>query len=168
MPSPPIYCIDTSSILEWYVRTYPPSILPNLPDRVEALISEGRLRSPKAVLDEIRPGDDCHKWAKAQAELFTEESVAVQRLVRQIMASHHNPAKPHKGISGADPFVIAMAKDGGARWVVVSDEHPGSLESRKIPFVCSRENVECIRFQDLMRREVGSFARFPSSVIVYV
>jgi len=39
---------------------------------------------------------------------------------------HHDPAKPHKGINGADPFVIAMAKDGGAQWKVVADEHPGS------------------------------------------
>ena len=30
--------------------------------------------------------------------------------------------------SGANPFVIAMAKDGGSHWIVVSDEHSGSLE----------------------------------------
>jgi hypothetical protein len=155
--SPVIYCIDTSSILEWFVRTYPPSILPGLPGRIEGLIDGGRLRSPKAVMDEIRPGDDCHKWAKAQTELFIEESVSVQRLVRQIMATHHNPAKPLKGINGADPFVIAMAKDGGARWVVVSDEHPGSPESRKIPFVCNHENIPCINFQGLMRAEGWQF-----------
>jgi uncharacterized protein DUF4411 len=158
MPVPPsIYSIDTSSILEWFVDTYPPSIFPSLPDRVEALIAQGRLRAPKAVFDEIRPGDDCHKWAKAQTALFVEESVAVQRLVRQLMATHHNPAKPLKGINGADPFVIAMAKDGGPHWIVVSDEHPGSLESRKIPFVCGHEKVECIRFQEMMLREGWQF-----------
>jgi hypothetical protein len=62
------------------------------------------------------------------------------------MATHHNPAKPLKGISGADPFVIAMAKDGGPNWVVVSDEHAGSQETRKIPFVCAHEDVQCINF----------------------
>src|SRR5271155_4641277 len=133
MPSPPIYCIDTSSILEWYVRTYPPSIFPSLPGHLEALIAAGRLRSPKAVMDEIRYGDDCHKWTRAQTALFVEESVSVQRLVFQIMARHHNPAKPQKGIKGADPFVIAMAKDGGPHWIVVSEENPGSPEDRKIP-----------------------------------
>ena len=135
MAKPPtFYCIDTSSILEWYVNTYPPSIFPSLPTRMEQLIAEGRLRAPKAVFDEIKPGDGCHKWAKAQTELFVEESTVVQKRVRQILATHHNPAKPQKGISGADPFVIAMAKDGGANWVVVANEHPGSLENRKIPF----------------------------------
>ena len=43
----------------------------------------------------------------------------MQGIVRAIMATHYNAAKPHKGINGADPFVIAMAKDGGANWVVV-------------------------------------------------
>jgi len=83
--------------------------------------------------------------------------VSVQRLVRQLMATHHNPAKPLKGINGADPFVIAMAKDGGPHWIVVSDEHPGSMESRKIPFVCGQEKVECIRFQEMMLREGWQF-----------
>ena len=50
-----------------------------------------------------------------------------------------------------------MAKDGGPRWIVVSDEHPGSLESRKIPFVCDHEKVECIRFQEMMLREGWQF-----------
>lgn len=111
MPSPTtIYSIDTSSIIKWYVEDYPPFIFESLRDRVKELIDVGRLRSPKTVFDEIRPGDDCHKWCKAETGLFVEESVSVQGIVRKLMANHHNVAKPHKGISGADPFVIAMAK----------------------------------------------------------
>lgn len=155
--SPIVYCIDTSSIFEWYVRTYPPTIFESLPKRMEQLIADGRLRSPKAVFDEVRPGDDCHEWAKAQTELFVEESVTVQKRVRQIMATHHNPLKPQKGIGGADPFVIAMARDGGSNWVVVADEHAGTAESRKIPFVCKAEQVECINFQEMMLREGWRF-----------
>jgi Domain of unknown function (DUF4411) len=157
VPPPPLYCIDTSSIILWLVDTYPPAIFPGLQTRIEELIAAGRLRSPKAVYDEIRPGDDCHAWCKAQTELFVEESVAVQRIVRSLMATHHNPQKPHKGISGADPFVIAMAKDGGARWTVVADEHPGSQENRKIPFVCNAEGVRCFGFQRLMAEEGWQF-----------
>jgi hypothetical protein len=152
-----IYCIDTSSIFEWYVRRYPPTIFPSLPGRIGALIEAGRLRAPRIVRDEIRPGDDCHLWAKAQTALFVEESVAVQRIVRQLMATHHNPARPLKGINNADPFVIAMAKDGGAGWVVVSDEHPGSPESRKIPYVCGVEGIRCITFQGMMQEEGWQF-----------
>jgi Domain of unknown function (DUF4411) len=153
----PIYCIDTSSILEWFVRTYPPSILPKLPERIEVLIANGRLRSPRAVMDEIKAGDDCHKWAKGQNDLFVEEAVEVQTIVKQLMKSHHNPEKPLKGINGADPFVIAMAKFGGPDWTVVCNEHQGSQESRKIPFVCKTEGVKCINFQQMMIGEGWKF-----------
>jgi hypothetical protein len=115
------------------------------------------LRSPKAVFDEIRPGDDCHKWCKAQTDLFVEESVSVQEIVRALMATHHDNDKPHKGINGADPFVIAMAKDGGANWTVVADEYPGSAENRKIPFVCNAESVDCITFQQMILAEGWKF-----------
>ncbi len=156
-----VYCLDTSSAIEWFVRTYPPSILPNLPERMEALIDAGRLRAPKAVLDEIsRIDDDCCKWAKAQTELFIEESIAVQRIVRALMAQYPAPVKKKKkptGINGADPFVIALAKDGGAHWAVVSDEHPGSDENKKIPYVCKAEKVRCITFQRMMIEEGWQF-----------
>jgi hypothetical protein len=73
------------------------------------------------------------------------------------MARHHNAEKPHKGINGADPFVIAMALDGGTDWKVVSDEHPGSSENRKAPFVCKDEGVICITFQEMMLAEGWRF-----------
>jgi hypothetical protein len=152
------YCLDTSSAIEWYVRTYKPAILPTLPARIEALIAADRLRTPKIVLDELnRIDDDCSKWAKAQTKLFLEESVEVQQVVRQLMATHQNPAKPHKGINGADPFVIGLAKVTGPHCMVVADEHPGSLENRKIPFVCSVEKIPCITFQQLMLAEGWQF-----------
>jgi hypothetical protein len=156
-PPTTIYCIDTSSIIKWYIEDYPPSIFEKLQIRIEELIAAGRLRAPKAVFDEVKPGDDCHKWCKGQTDLFMEESVAVQKIVTAIMAAHHNAEKPHKGVNGADPFVIAMAKDGGADWAVVADEHPGSAENRKIPFVCNAEGVKCITFQQLILAEGWKF-----------
>lgn len=86
-----------------------------------------------------------------------EESREVQLIVRNLLATHFNTAKPHKGINGGDPFVIAMAKAGGGNWTVVSDEHPGSSENRKIPFVCSAESVKCITFQQMMLAEGWKF-----------
>jgi hypothetical protein len=155
--TPSIYCIDTSSILKWFVDTYPPAIFPGLVTRMENLIDAGRLRAPRAVFDEIRPGDDCHAWARAQTALFLEETVAVQRIVRQLMATHHDPARPTAGINGADPFVIAMASDGGPHWIVVTDEHAGSGENRKIPFVCNAERIRCLTFQQMMLAEGWQF-----------
>lgn len=157
MPPARLYCIDTSAILNWFVDTYPPTIFPGLQTRIEELIAAGRLRSPKAVFDEIKPGDECHEWCKTYTDLFVEESAAVQRIVSQLMKANQNPDKPHKGINGADPFVIAMAKAGGAQWTVIADEHPGSMENRKIPFVCNAEGIVCISFQEMMRAEGWQF-----------
>jgi len=50
-----------------------------------------------------------------------------------------------------------MARDGGAHWTVVPDEHPGSLQNRKIPFVCNAERVRCITFQQMMLAEGWQF-----------
>jgi hypothetical protein len=154
---PPIYCIDTSSIIRWFVEIYPPTIFPGLQNRIEELIAAGRLCAPKAVYDEIKPGDDCHIWAKQHASMFVEESIPVQGIVRHLMATYANTAKPHKAINGADPFVIAMAKRGGEHWIVVSDEYPGSSENPKIPFVCAQENVACITLQEMMLAEGWQF-----------
>jgi hypothetical protein len=74
---------------------------------------------------------------KEPNELFVEESADVQKIVRQLMTTHHNPAKPHKGIKWGRPFCDRYGKAKGAHWEVVADEHPGSDENRKIPFVCA-------------------------------
>jgi hypothetical protein len=50
-----------------------------------------------------------------------------------------------------------MAKDGGANWIVVADEHPGSADNRKIPFVCKAEGVNCINFQQMIAAEGWKF-----------
>lgn len=151
------YVIDTSSILLWYVETYTPDIFPKLPERIDDLIRAGRLIAPEAVRGEIRPGDDVHKWAKAQSTLFEQEDQDVQVEVRRLMKTYRNPTKPQKGINGADPFVIAMAKVRGSKWAVVSDEHPGSEENPKIPFVCRKEKIHCVTFQEMMRLEKWQF-----------
>jgi uncharacterized protein DUF4411 len=156
MPVAGVYCIDTSSIIRWFVEIYPPTIFPALQARVEGLVADARLRAPKEVFREIaRQADECHDWAKGQVQMFVEESADVQEIVRALMAAHHNAAKPLKGINGADPFVIAMAKVDGAR--VVADENQGSQENRKIPFVCAAEGGECVTFQEMMLAEGWRF-----------
>jgi hypothetical protein len=50
-----------------------------------------------------------------------------------------------------------LAKDVGAHWTVVADEHPGSAENRKIPFVCNAEGVRCITFQQMVLAEGWNF-----------
>ena len=66
-------------------------------------------------------------------------------------------------VSGANPFVIAMAKDGGSHWIVVSDEHSGSLEFARFRSHVTTKKVPCISFQGLMFAEGWQFHQ-PSTV----
>src|SRR5262249_27815499 len=107
--------------------------------RVEGLINEGRLRASREVKEEVlHENEGLRDWPKAQEELCVESDEAVQKVVALLMAQYYNPAKPDKGIGGADPFVIAVAAtQPNQPWIVVSGEKPGSSENPKIPWVCA-------------------------------
>lgn len=157
----PRYCIDTSSLINWWDEDYSPDVFDGLPDRLSALIQEGRLRSVIAVREEIKDTDprakeaNLAKWCKAQANFYLEDDEPVQLKVRELMARFQSPKKK-LGIDGADPFVIARVILNGPNWHVVSNEYPGKGNAHKnpnIPFVCGQLGVKHIRFMDMLRME---------------
>lgn len=104
------YSIDTSALVDWWTRYYPPATFPTLQTRTEDLIAAGRLRASREVLTEIeRQDDELCKWAKATPHFFVESDAAVQQIAKSIINKYYNAAKPDKGIGGADAFVIALA-----------------------------------------------------------
>jgi len=149
----PIYCFDTSALIEWWVRHYPPDLVPGLVPRMEALIASGRAIVPSFVLGELEVGgDELSKWAKAQPGFARMETEPVQLMARDLLRSYRRPGKKTKGINNADPFVIAMGAQTAA-CIVVTAEKDGSDANPKIPYVCKEVGVECIRFIDMWRRE---------------
>ena len=132
------YSIDTSAMVDWWVRYYPPNTFSGLLPRMEQLIADGRLRASREVRDELeKRNDPCFRWAKNQADFFVESDALIQSVVTELMGAYFNPKKPDKGVSGADPFVIGLAAVQKPQpWVVVTGEKPGSLENPKIPWVC--------------------------------
>lgn len=152
------YSIDTSALLDWWVRYYPPSVFKGLVPRMEGLIDEGRLRASREVREEIEgKSDNLRDWCKKQDGLWVESSEAIQTVVAQLMIRYFNPAKPEKGIGAADPFVVALAAvQNPAPWVVVTGEKPGSLENPKIPWVCKLfkpQPIRTISFLELIVEE---------------
>ena len=151
MPGDLTYSIDTSALLDWWVRFYPPKAFKGLVSRMEALISEGRLRASREVQEEIeREKDGIRDWLKAQHDLCIDSDERIQAVVAQLMAAHHNHDKPDKGINGADPFVIGVAAVQAHPWVVVSGEKPGSVENPKIPWVCRQYRPVPIRHMSFL------------------
>lgn len=148
------YSIDTSALVDWWVRFYPPQNFPTLAAHVEALVAAGDLRASKEVLEELkRQDDDLAEWAKHHPALFVEDSELVQDLVTALMDKYFNPDRPDKGINGADPFVVGLAKSVNPALTVISGEKPGSAENPKIPYVCGQEKVPHITFLGLIQAE---------------
>lgn len=125
------YSIDTSAMIDWWVRYYPPTAFAGLVPRMDQLVAEGRIRASREVRDELgRVNDACFEWAKNQLDFFHDSDAAIQAVVTELMRQYFNPSKPDKGIGGADPLVIALAAIQQPRpWVVVTGEKPGSAEN---------------------------------------
>lgn len=130
------YSFDTSSLLNGRRDLLPPTTFPTLWANIEAMIADGRIRCIDVVRDELaKREDDVHQWAKAQSELFLPLNTDIQRAAREILAQHQRLVGIGSGRSGADPFVIALAR--ACNGVVVTEETlSGNLAKPKIPDVC--------------------------------
>ena len=153
-----MYSIDTSALVDGWVRYYPQSNFPGLWAQIEGLVTAGSLRAALPVLWELeKQDDDLLAWAKAHRELFVDPNDEVQNAVTDLMDTYHDPEKPDKGINGADPFVIALADKSNPGLTVVSGEKPGSAENPKIPYVCAQLRLPHISFLGLIQSQGWSF-----------
>ena len=153
----PFYSIDTSALIDWW-EEYTPDVFPGLLPLMEGLVAEGRLRAVQQVKHEIKDSDDeltLAKWCRAQEDFYLDNNKRIQFMVQEIMKQFQVPKKP-KGISNADPFVIAWAALNGTGWHVVSSEKAAVGNMHKnpnIPFACNQIGVKHVRFLDMLRME---------------
>lgn len=152
------YCIDTSALMDAWIRNYPQEAFPTLWRKIDVLIDDGRLISSEEVLHELerKEGDALHAWAKGRRAIFAPLDDAVQACASEIMAKHPQLVDSRTGKSFADPWVIATAcaKDS----TVVTGEKPTGKPARpKIPDVCLDMNIPCISFVDLILQEGWRF-----------
>jgi hypothetical protein len=65
------YCIDTSTLLDGWVRWYPPNTFHTLWSNIEEFIEQEVIVAPEEVLTELtKKDDDVHKWAKRNKVMF--------------------------------------------------------------------------------------------------
>jgi hypothetical protein len=146
------YSIDTSAILDGWVRHYPIDTFPALWDRLDQLIDAGRLCTSDEVLRELEmKDDDALAWAKARPSLFVALDEPVQVATTEILALFPKLVDTMKGRNRADPFVIAVAKLKGL--TVVTGEKGGQASRPRIPFVCEHLAVPCLDLIGLIRAE---------------
>jgi hypothetical protein len=124
---------------------------------VEALIGDGHLVAAEEVKYELGKKDDSlYDWARKQSSFFVPLDEAIQKAAKEILRSHRMLLNTRQGKSGADVFVIAVAKvnDG---CVVVTEESRVSVAKPRIPDVCDAMGIGSMRFLDLMRKEGWAF-----------
>jgi Domain of unknown function (DUF4411) len=158
-----MYCIDTSSLVEWWFLRYPPSIFPSLRARIEGLISSGRLVTSEFVVQELGvKGDELFNWAKAQASFSVSTSQDVLNEAASIVVRFPALVDPGAQETQADPFLIALARTRGL--TVVTEETLAVAKRRRrrqrgiyIPDVCAALNVRCIALLAMIQREGWTF-----------
>lgn len=152
-----IYSIDTSALLDGWIRYYPPDIFPGLWRRIEDLIGQGALRATEEVLEELkRKDDDVFKWAKLHMEMFVPIDESTQEIVTTILKDFEKLVDTRKNRSFADPFVIALAHLNKCT-IVSGEKGTGNPDRPKIPDVCRALGIRCISLLELIRREGWSF-----------
>ncbi len=146
------YSIDTSALLEAFVRRYPPDIWPALWDeKLDELIDTGRLVAAYEVLEDLsKRDDDIHEWAKIRTKMFIDLDQYEPQLIK-VMSDYPRLVDTKTGKSGSDPMVIALAS--AQRLTVVSEEGMGSANSPKIPYVCNQIGIRHVNFLAFIREQ---------------
>lgn len=154
-PPAPTYCFDTSIFIDGMGKRYPPIVFGSVWEYVERLIKDGRIRSPREVMDEIeRYDDDVFKWVKSRRQFIVDEDDATQIAAAEVMKEYPGFVAKGNERACADPFVIAMAR--AHNLVVVSQEELVATHRKtkpKIPNACLKFGVECLDIVKFLVRE---------------
>lgn len=147
------YCLDTSALIEPWVRLYPPDVFPPVWKKLEELVGNGSLRAPVEVRRELeRQSDKLHEWASAAEGMFVELDADQAVKSKEIVNAFPNLVKPNSTKSAADPFVIALAEVSKVP-VVTYETRAKQKEAPKIPNVCDARGLTCITIVDVLRAE---------------
>lgn len=155
--SPVIYSIDTSSLMDWQARFYPPDVFISIVDRVDWLIAASRLFSPALVREELGVvgTGELIAWGEARKDIFVPigDLLAEAQSIQNRFPGLRDPKAEYEE---ADAYVIALAKLRGG--IVVTQETPAAEKRNPkrthfIPDVCREMGVPCFNLLGLMRRE---------------
>lgn len=151
------YSIDTSALLDAWVRWYPPDIFSRLWENIDALIDEGNLIASEEVLVELeKKDDDVYSWAKERSHIFQPITEDIQIAVTEILKGFPTLVDSRRDRSQADPFVIALAKASDCT-VVTGERNIGTSNKPRIPIVCHHFGVRYINIVSLIREQGWRF-----------
>jgi hypothetical protein len=151
------YCLDTSALLDGWVRYYPPDNFPSFWAKMDELVKGGKVWACRQVLEELRVrDDDVYAWLKQRSGIVVEIDESRFALAQAISVEF--PGWADRKRSGADPFVVALAEQRGLR-VITGERLVNTLKGNKtkIPDVCRHRKVGWGAVVDLIRAEGWKF-----------
>lgn len=147
------FSLDTSGILDAWVRYYPPDVFPTIWSKMDVSARNGEIFVIDEVVRELeRKDDDIHKWVKQRGAMIVPIDIEVQKHLAEIMTKYGRLVDTKKNRSGCDPWVIALARARGLI-VVTGEKATGNLKKPKIPDVCNDLGVPCIEIVDFFRKQ---------------
>ncbi|MEW4530817.1 DUF4411 family protein [Maioricimonas sp. JC845] len=151
-----MYSIDTSALLDAWVRWYPPAVFPSVWKFLEDSVANGTIVATEEVRHELqRKEDDLHDWIRRHTSMIVPHDEAIQESVLEILAQFPKLVDERTSKSMADPFVIAVARVRG--YAVVTGEKGGSPHRPKIPNVCEHFGVRVMGIVELFRERGWAF-----------
>lgn len=161
-PAPaPVYSVDSSSLMDWQARYYPPDVFASLVASVDALVGAGRFIAPALVKEEIGAIGTAGliEWTEEHTGIFvpTADILGEAQAIQNQFAGLRDPKAEYEE---ADAYVIALAQIRGG--LVVTQETPAAEKRNPkrthfIPDVCRELGIPCISLLGLMRREGWRF-----------
>ncbi len=152
-----VYCADTSAFVE-LKRGSPLDLYPTPWNRLDELMTAGRLISPNEVLKELSKRDDqLYRWAKSRERFFLSPDEELQNCLTDVMAVFPDCVKEYTtGGPFADPYVVALAMCKGAS-VLTFEKKDQSNSLPRIPKMCEHFKVEWMNTHDMFRKEKMTF-----------
>lgn len=149
---PVSYSVDTSALVDLWVRYYSPDIFPGLWKRLEQLVAEGRFQVVDEVRRELeRQDDELFKWVKAHPDMVVPLDEELQTAAHAIINGFPSLTNTKSLMSGsADAFVIALAQLRGLTVVMAERSKPSSP---RIPDVCRTLGVDYFTPIQMFRKE---------------
>jgi Domain of unknown function (DUF4411) len=147
------FSLDTSAVLDAWVRYYPIDVFPTLWEKIDEASRDGRIYVVDEVVSELKRKDDgIYEWVRKRESMIVPIDEGIQRVVVEIMEKYPKLVDTRKNRSGCDPWVIGLAKVRGL--TLVTAEKPGGTLSRpRIPDVCAGLGIPCVDVIEFFRRQ---------------
>ena len=157
------YVIDTSSIIQ--LSNYYPEQFPSLWELFDRCVEQGEVVSVRDVRREFHsrvPDDEwLNQWVKKHSRMFLdltrEEAQSTLEVSKNpyFQALIDERAGMQTTPTVADPVVIAKACH--LKGAVITEESYKKGSSVKIPNVCERLEVECMKFRGFLQKKGWRF-----------